>query len=80
MLMCRDASYYVGKTIDIEKRIRQHNGDIQGGAKYTRSKRPVLLVYKEKYTTNKDAAAREEVLKQLTHLEKKALIEKQKKS
>lgn len=79
MLQCRDGSYYVGKTTNIAKRLRAHNGEIKGGAKYTASKRPVIVRYIEEFTTNKEAAQREYALKQLTHQQKETLIHSHKK-
>lgn len=74
ILECADLTLYIGKTIDIEKRLKAHNGIIKGGAKYTRSKRPVTLKYFETFKTNKDAAQREYQLKQLTKKEKLKLL------
>ena len=73
---CSDGSYYTGKTKDINRRIKQHNGLLSGGAKYTKLKRPVKLVYVETYTTNQFACQREEEIKKLTHQQKNLLIQK----
>lgn len=59
ILQCSDGSYYTGITIDLKKRLRQHNGKLKGGAVYTRNKRPVKLVYKEEYKTHLEASRRE---------------------
>ncbi len=72
---CSDGSYYTGKTYDVYQRIKQHNGLLPGGAKYTKLKRPVKLVHYEQYTTNKFACHREAEIKRLTHRQKKQLIE-----
>jgi putative endonuclease len=74
ILRCSDNTFYIGKTTDIEKRLRKHNGEISGGAKYTRSRRPVNLVYSEEYPTLTEALKREYILKQLSRSEKKKLI------
>jgi putative endonuclease len=74
ILLCSDGTFYIGKTTDIERRLRKHNGEIKGGAKYTRSRRPVRLVYSEEYTTVTEALKREYFLKQLTRSEKEKLI------
>jgi putative endonuclease len=74
ILECNDKSFYIGKTVDILKRIKAHNGIIAGGAKYTRGRRPVFLVYYEKYKSAGEALAREYELKQLTRVQKVALI------
>lgn len=44
LLQCADGSYYCGVTKDICRRLRQHNGKIAGGARYTASRRPVCLL------------------------------------
>ena len=74
IVVCSDGSYYTGKTSDIDRRMKQHNGLLSGGAKYTRIKRPVKLVYMEQYTTNKFACQREAKIKLLTHAKKKQLV------
>ena len=51
IVRCRDRSLYTGWTTDLEKRIRTHNSG--KGAKYTRSRKPVELVYHESYTIHK---------------------------
>ncbi len=72
---CSDGSYYTGKTNDIYRRIKQHNGLLSGGAKYTQRRRPIKLVHCEQYVTNKFACHREAEIKRLTRLQKKQLIE-----
>ena len=75
ILKCSDGSLYTGITSNLEKRILQHNGLKLGGGKYTRSRRPVELVYVEKYETKKEAAKREyEIKNTLTHQQKLDLI------
>lgn len=69
---CRDGSLYTGWTNDIVKRIENHNNG--SGAKYTRSRLPVRLVYYEVYSTKKEAMQREYAIKQLTKADKQALI------
>jgi putative endonuclease len=71
---CSDGSYYTGKTYDIDHRIKQHNGLLPGGAKYTKVRRPVKLVHYEEYTTNTIACYREAEIKRLTRQQKKQLI------
>lgn len=71
MLCCSDNSLYTGYTTDISHRLKVHN---QGkGSAYTRSHRPVRLVYLEEMPTKSDALKREYKLKQLSHKEKEAL-------
>ena len=73
MVRCGDGTLYTGYTTDLCRRTREHN---QGkGAKYTRSRLPVELVYYEMYDNKTDAMRREYNLKQLTRVEKLKLIE-----
>lgn len=74
ILECSDGTYYIGRTNNLENRLRKHNGEIAGGAKYTRSRRPVNVVYTEFCDTMGDALKREHELKQLTRSQKKSLI------
>jgi putative endonuclease len=75
ILECSDGSFYVGKTQDLDNRLKQHNGILHGGARYTSYRRPVSLAYFEKYETHKLAFLRELRLKKLKHNQKKDLIE-----
>lgn len=58
----KDASYYIGSTTDLVKRIDRHN---KGYSRYTKSKRPWKLVYKERYNSLSEAKTREYYLKSL---------------
>lgn len=69
---CSDGSLYTGWTNDLEHRISQHNAG--AGAKYTRSRLPVRLVYYETFETKQEAMSREWHLKQLSRKDKLALI------
>ncbi len=73
MVMCADGSLYTGWTTDTEKRVAVHNSE--KGAKYTRGKRPVKLVYSERFDTKSEALKREWAIKRLSHDEKIKLIE-----
>ena len=73
MVMCADGSLYTGWTTDTERRVAVHNSE--KGAKYTRGKRPVKLVYSERFDTKSEALKREWAIKQLSHDEKMKLIE-----
>ena len=69
---CADASYYVGHTDDLHVRVAQHqSGEFQG---YTKSRRPVSLVYSESFATREDAFAAERQLKGWGRKKKEALI------
>ena len=74
ILECRDGSLYCGITNNLEKRLKQHTGEIKGGAKYTRSHWPCKLVYKEKSASRSKASQRESIIKKMTKDEKQALI------
>ena len=73
ILRCRDGSLYTGWTNDLERRVLAHNTG--RGAKYTRSRRPVELVYFERFPDRMQAMRREREIKQMTRKEKLALIE-----
>ena len=71
MLLCEDGSYYTGITNDLVKRFRAHTQGL--GASYTRSHRPVKIVYQESLPDKSSALKREHIVKQLTHAEKQLL-------
>ena len=74
ILRCADGTLYTGIAPDVEKRLQKHN---EGkGAKYTRGRTPVELVYREEHPTRAEASKREYQIKQLSRAEKLALIEK----
>lgn len=73
MVQCGDGTLYTGYTTDVVRRTQEHNRG--KGAKYTRSRLPVSLVYYEVHETKTDAMRREYDLKQLTRVEKLKLIE-----
>ncbi len=70
---CRDGSYYTGITTDLTRRIAEHNSP-GGGAKYTRPRRPVTLVYSESAPSRAAATHRENQIKKLRLANKKRLI------
>lgn len=74
IVRCADGSLYTGIARDLERRIAEHNGDIGQGASYTRSRRPVRLVYREPAADRSAASRREYQIKQLSRAEKLALI------
>ena len=69
---CKDGTFYTGWTNDIEKRMEAHNAG--RGAKYTKSRRPVTLIYKECFETKEEAMKREYAIKQMTRTQKLKLI------
>ena len=68
----RTARLYTGWTNDLDKRIKAHNSG--KGAKYTKTRRPVKLVYYEEHETKNEAMSREYAIKHLTRKEKEILI------
>lgn len=72
MLQCRDGSLYTGIAVDVQKRLSTHNRG--KGAKYTRSRLPVRLVYQETQPDKSAALKRELEIKGLTRAEKLRLI------
>ena len=76
ILVCSDGTYYTGITNDLKKRLRQHNGEIKGGAFYTQNKRPVVLKYYEKTKGRGNAMTREYEIKKMTRIKKTELINK----
>lgn len=72
IVKCSDGTLYCGWTNDLEKRIAAHNAGT--GAKYTKTRRPVELVYHETFETKEEAMSREWHLKQLTRQQKEELI------
>lgn len=74
IVRCKDNTLYCGWTNDLEKRIASHNSGT--GAKYTRNRHPVELVYYETFETKEEAMRREYAIKQLTRQEKLKLINK----
>lgn len=73
---CSDGTYYTGWTTDIQKRLLRHNA--KKGAKYTRTRTPVRLVYLEAADTKQQAMRREAQIKRLSRYEKEQLIKMRK--
>ena len=72
ILRCGDGTLYTGTAADVDKRVRVHNSG--RGAKYTRSRLPVTVVYREALPDKSAALRREYSIKQLTRVQKCALI------
>ena len=72
IVKCADSTLYTGWTNDLDKRIKAHNSG--KGAKYTKTRRPVKLVYYEEYETKNEAMSREYAIKHLTRKENEILI------
>ena len=73
---CSDGSLYTGWTNDLEKRIKAHNDG--KGAKYTKSRRPVVLAYYEEFQTREEAMRREWEIKQMSRQKKMSMISAEK--
>ena len=73
ILRCADGTLYTGITTDLERREQEHNSE-KKGARYTRSRRPVVLVYSEKVEDRSEASKREHAIKKLSLAEKTKLI------
>ena len=72
IVKCSDETLYTGWTNNLKKRLEAHNSG--KGAKYTKTRRPVELVYFEEYDTKQEAMKREYAIKQLSRQKKLALI------
>ena len=72
IVRCSDGTYYTGWTIHLEKRIEAHNSG--RGAKYTKPRLPVELVYYECFETKQEAMRREAQIKKLSRAQKEALF------
>jgi putative endonuclease len=76
LLRCADNTLYTGITTDLTRRLDEHNGENNShkGARYTRHRRPVSLVYSETLSTRASASQREYAIKQLSRMAKEQLI------
>ena len=72
LLLCADGSLYAGWTNDLRRRLHAHNEGT--GAKYTRARRPVRLVYAEAFDTKEEAQKRECQIKKLRHKQRISLV------
>lgn len=74
ILQCADGTLYTGVTRDLDRRLRQHNGERAGGPKYTRGRRPVRLAWSDSAKDRSAAQQREAMIKSLSRDEKLNLI------
>ena len=72
LVECADKTLYCGWTNDLEKRVKAHNAG--NGARYTKTCRPVTLLYYEEFQTKEEAMRREAAIKKLTRKQKELLI------
>ncbi len=75
VLKCSDGSLYTGITTDLKRRVGEHNSSVLG-AKYTRGRRPVMLIFSKRYRTRSTASKAEAKIKKLSRSEKLAFIKK----
>jgi putative endonuclease len=73
MLKCSDDTLYTGITTDLKRRVDEHNNSSKG-AKYTRIRRPIELVYSESFEDKSSASKREYEIKKLSRIKKLGLI------
>ena len=78
ILKCADGTLYTGITVDVARRVLEHNSS-KLGAKYTRSRRPIRLVYSKKYRSRSTASRAESKIKALSRDQKLKLIKTAKK-
>ena len=78
ILKCKDGSLYTGWTNDREQRVAAHNTG--KGAKYTKARRPVELVYFEEFETKEQAMKREYAIKQMARKDKLELVRRKEKA
>jgi len=76
ILECADKTLYTGVTTDLERRVEEHNFNNKKGAKYTKARRPVSLVYSEEVADRSEAGKREVEIKKFSRKEKLILINK----
>ena len=74
IVRCADATYYCGVAKDVQKRLQEHNASDKLGARYTKARRPVALVYSEPVPSRSAAVKREGQIKRLTRKQKEQLI------
>ena len=72
ILKCADGTYYTGYTNDLKERLKRHNDGL--ASKYTRVRLPVTLVWKKEYRQYKSAFKTELAIKNLTRMQKEALV------
>ena len=74
MLRCADNTLYTGITTNVERRVGEHNNSDRLAARYTRARRPVVLVWKEPHANRSSASKREAALKRMSRSLKEQLL------
>lgn len=75
ILKCADGSLYTGVATDLRRRLQQHNGELVGGARYTRCRRPVALLWSDTAPDRSAAQQREASIRKLSREQKLRLSE-----
>ena len=75
IVRCNDNTFYTGSTKNLRDRVLRHNGKLAGGARYTRGRRPVELVYAEYFSSLAAAREREREIKNMNRQRKEILVE-----
>ncbi len=70
ILKCADGSLYTGVARDLQRRLQQHNGELVGGSRYTRGRRPVALLWSDTASDRSAAQRREAAIKKLNRADK----------
>jgi len=76
LMECADRTLYAGVTTDLARRVEQHNGMVPGGARYTRGRRPVRLIWSEVCDSRSTAQRREAAVRKLGRRQKLALAQR----
>lgn len=74
ILRCSDNSLYTGITLDLNRRLDEHNNNDRLASAYTRARRPVTLIYQESFADRSSASKREAEIKKLKKTEKEKLV------
>jgi len=74
ILRCSDNTFYTGITTDVDRRIKEHNGELPRGAKYTAARSPFSLVYSAYFLNRSSACIEESRIKKFTRTDKENLI------
>ena len=75
IVACADGTLYTGIAINVERRLREHNGTGTKGARYTSARRPVAVVYRAVFGNRSEATKQEARIKRLSRVEKQRLID-----
>jgi putative endonuclease len=76
LLECADGTYYCGVTIDVERRVNQHNGQLPGGANYTHTRQPVKLLASCRCESKSAAYSLEHMVKSKVRSKKLAILQR----